>query len=92
MMCLHPECSTWPHATANPLKLTASANFFPLSMVTHNNTRSQKNMEIHNYDAATVFCSFYTYRPRPVDIYKHTNKLTENTYYLYLLFYVLLPL
>lgn len=51
-MCFHPECSNCPYATANPL--TAFAYFPPLSLVTHNNTRSQRNVEIHTYNVSKV--------------------------------------
>lgn len=61
-MCVHLDCSTCPFAAANPLKLTASANVFPLSLVTHN-TRIQRNLEIHSSDVSTRFYSFYATGP-----------------------------
>lgn len=58
-MCLHPECSTCPYATANPRKLTASAYFSLPSLVTHNNISSQRNMEIHTYDEGFLLILYH---------------------------------
>lgn len=63
MMRLQPECNTCPYATANPLKLTASAYFSLLSPVTHKNTGSQQNMQAHMYNVSRRFLLTPHHRP-----------------------------
>lgn len=63
MMLLQTECSTCPYAIANPLKLTASAYFSLLSLVTHKNTGSQRNMQAHMYNVSRRFLLTPHHRP-----------------------------
>lgn len=72
-MRLQPECSTCPYATANPLKLTASAYFSLLSPVTHNNTGSQRNMQAYVYNVSRRF--LLTLHGRPLHFQVTANNV-----------------